>query len=355
MNRLSRAPLRTTSVGLTWCFRLLTTVSLVKRREPVRSGAPAGASTDTTAYLLLRSMAVRLRICLGLSFLLLTTAVTAPAAIPHEERDAIYRELQEPTRITLANGRTILGYSIEVEGDRVRIGTSKGGGEAIYTFHPDELARLETTGDSYKALAVEWMEGGETAKAMELMDLLYQQRSQALPLLSPSESHFFIYYVRLILASENPARAIGITKVIQPQIEHPAALRALEDAMLESYNRLELFKEARPLAEAWVAGREPYGASALGYYVLGSALLREEAYEAALDLALQPIVFAAPTVREKLAHCYAVAISAAFHLRDIDYAHLLYKEFKERNLTWPVDDPTFNSAFKKLQPDPDDI
>ncbi len=265
------------------------------------------------------------------------------------ERETIHRELQEPIRLTLTNGRRVLGHSIHVSGEQLQVGTSEGAGEAIFTFGVDEVAGYDIPGESYKALAVEWIENGETEKAIELLYLLYQQRVNLIPLLPASESNFFIYYVQLILDSPNPARAIGVTKVLKPQIENPAALRALDDAVLESYHNLKLYDEARPLAQAWIETRDPDGDSALGYYVLGCDRLRAEDYAGALDLALRPIVFSSPGPTDKLAHCYAVSISASLGLREPKYATTLYREMQERHLSWPKNDSTLEPFHRKLR------
>ena len=272
----------------------------------------------------------------------------ATAAIPPDQHAAIYAELHEPILVHLGNGRTIPGHSIDVSGNQIQVASAEGAGEVIYTFESSEIRKYTIPGESYKTLAVEWMESGKTDHALELMHLLYLQRVKILPFLPPSESHFFIYYVDLILASPKPARAIAVTELLKPQIDHPAALRALDDAVLDSYNNLQLYDAARPLAEAWVAQRAPYGASALGYYVLGTDKLRAEAYDEALELALQPIVFSTPTPPAKLAHCYATAISAALGLRDKTYALTLYREMQERALHWPLEDPSFAEYLKQL-------
>jgi tetratricopeptide (TPR) repeat protein len=270
----------------------------------------------------------------------LSPCVASAAGLTPEENATIYRELQEPIQVKLKNKRTIPGHSINVSGETLQIGTSEGAGEIIFTFQVDEVDSFSIPGESYKTLVVEWIESGDTEKALELIELLYMQRVQLIPLLPASESNFFTYYIDLILASDNPARAIAVTEILRPQIESPAALRALDDAILESYHKLELHDEALPLAQAWVASRTPYGASALGYYVLGTSALRKEAYNEALDLALQPIVFSSPVITEKIAHCYAVAVSAALGLREKDYAITLYQEMLQRELSWPENDKT---------------
>lgn len=282
--------------------------------------------------------------------LLIILALPTPisAAIPADQLASIDTELHEPIMVHLDNGQTIPGHSIDVSDGLIQIATSEGAGEILHTFKIEQVERFTIPGESYKTLAVEWIESGETENAMELLQMLYLQRVKIIPLLPASESHFFIYYVDLILQSDNPARAIAVTAILKPQISNPAALRALDDAVLDSYNTLQLYDEARTLTQAWLAERDPYGDSALGYYTHSADLLRNEDYDAALDLALQPIVFSTPNPPDKLAHCYAVAISSALGLRDKDYALTLYAEMQARELTWPEADPTFEAPFKKL-------
>jgi len=282
------------------------------------------------------------------AILILALPTLITAAIPPDELEVIDAELHQPIAVHLINGRTIPGHSIDVSGNYIQVATSEGAGEIIHTFNVNEVRDFTIPGESYKTLAVEWIDAGESDNAMQLLQLLYLQRVKIIPLLPAAESHFFIYYVDLILQSDNPARAIAVTGILKPQISHPAALRLLEDAVLDSYNSLKLYDQARPLTQAWLATRNPYGDSALGYYTHSADLLRSEDFSGALDTALQPIVFSMPNPPNKLAHCYAAAISSAMGLRDPDYAIILYREMLERSLTWPQTDPTFDAPFKQL-------
>jgi len=285
------------------------------------------------------------------SLLTLAFAIVLPhslRAIAPEERAAIRTELSQPITVELDNGQRIAGNPINVSEKQIQLASAEGAGEIVFTFETGQIERIAVPGESYKSLAAEWMQAGRSEDALELMSLLYEQRKTLLPLLPPGESHFFIYYVELVLASPQPARAIAIIETLRPQIENPAALRAFEDVTLESYQTLGLLEEALPLAEAWVGSRKPYGASALGYYVLGAARLREEAYEASLDLALRPIVFASPIPTEHLAECYAVAVSAALGLRERDYAATLFREMQSRGFAWPAGDRTLAPFLKDI-------
>ncbi len=289
---------------------------------------------------------IRRSLCLFFVASMLTPSVVR--ALTPEERAAIIHELRVPIQVHLVNGQTIPGHSIDVSGDSIQIASAEGAGEVVHTFDVSNVEGFTIPGESYKTLAVEWLESGDTKNAFELMQLLYLQRVKILPLLPASESHFFIYYVELILQSPNPARSIAVADVLRPQISNKDALHALDDAILDGYNTLQLYDAARPLTQAWLEQRSPYGDSALGYYTKSADLLRSENYEAALESALQPIVFSNPTPQVKLEHCYAAAISAAIGLRDKDYALTLYHEMQDRRLEWPRSDSTFEPYFQKL-------
>jgi len=319
--------------------------SAVRRETDEATGAVFTriASTNSADEAELVPATSKLLILLYLCCFTFTTEAISP-----NDLAVIYAELHEPILVHLYNGQTIPGHSIDVSGDQIQIATSEGAGEIIHTFNVNQVDRFTIPGDSYKNLAVEWIEQGNNNHAIQLMEMLYLQRVKILPLLPALESHFFIYYVRLILTSENPARAIAISEVLKPQISHPQALQALNDAILDSYNTLQLYEQTRTLTSVWLEGRNPYGDSALGYYTHSADLLRREDFEGALDSALQPIVFSTPNPPDKLTECYASAICAALGLRDKDYAILLYNEMLERSFEWPQSDPTYEPYFKQL-------
>lgn len=283
----------------------------------------------------------------GLMIVMLWSTL-AKAAISSDTLTAITAELHEPILVHLKNGQIILGHSIDISGELIEIARSEGVGEIVHTLKVNKIDHFTIPGESYKTVAVEWIEAGQTEQALELMQLLYLQRVKILPLLPPAESQFFMYYLDLILSSNNPARAIAVTAILKPQITNPAALRALDDVVLDSYNNLQLYDEARPLTRAWLAERDPYGDSALGYYTHSADQLRNEDYTGALNTALQPIVFSPLNPPTKLAHCYAAAISAALGLREKEYALTLYTEMQARGLNWPTTDPSFKPYLKKL-------
>ncbi len=271
------------------------------------------------------------------------------AALPEPLLAGIEAELEQAITLHLENGQQLRGHAVEVNSTQLKLASAEGSGEIIYTFDSEAIARIEVPGESYKTLALEWMQAGRQTDALELMDRLYAQRVNLIPLLPPAESHFFVYYVHLILRSPQPARAIGVSDRIKPQIANEDAIHKLEDDVLDSYYILQLYAAAKPLARDWVRERKPYDSSALGYFVLGMEHLRSGEPEAALELALRPIVFAAPSPQDKLPDCYALAIGAALQLRDVPYAKRLYREMEARSLVWPKDNPELGPILNAIQ------
>lgn len=282
---------------------------------------------------------------LGISFV---TGSSALFPIPESEKQSIHTELSQPITLILENRRTLKGNAIDVSQDQIQLASAEGAGEIVFTFDRAAIDQIKLPGDAYKNLAYEWMEEGRHEDALELMAMLYRQRGPLLPFLPSSESHFFIYYVQLLLESPKPARSIAVIERLRPQIQNTEAIQALNEVSLESYQVLEMYTEAVNLAKQWLETNKPYNTSALGYYVISVDLLRSENYEAALDLALQPIVFSSPVATDKLAHCYAVAISAAHELREKAYAKTLFIEMRERDLDWPDADRTLQPYLNEI-------
>ena len=269
--------------------------------------------------------------------------------IPPAQRAVIEQELTAPITLDLKNRQSISGHPVNVRKTELDLASAKGAGEIIFTFSYDQIETIKVPGESYKSLAMEWLEAGMDEEALDLMHLLFQQRRALLHILPPSESNFFVLYVELILDSDDPTRTLAVSARLRPQIVNPDAIEALDSAILESYQRLEFYEDALPMAKVAVAKKRPYGKSALGYYVLGCDHLRRAEYEAALDLALQPIVFASLIPTDKLAHCYALAVSAAYELREKAQAALLYAEMIERGFSWPENDSTLKPYLKIIK------
>lgn len=285
---------------------------------------------------------------INLASMILTTCLISHGNIEPQTLINIRHELSQPLNIQLSKQRQIQGHITDTSSHQIEVTTSIGAGEAIQIIERSQIVDLNIPGESYKSLALEYMQTNKHEEAYILMDLLFEQRQSLLPLLPPADSHFFVYYARLILDSPEPARAIAVADRLRPQIQNPKALHALNDAILESYYNIELYEKARPLAQEWIKARPPYGDSALGYFVMAADDLRAERYQAAIETALRPIIASSATPVDKLADCYAIAIGAALSLREVDHAITLYRELEERQLAWPLQDRMLQPYHRKL-------
>jgi hypothetical protein len=263
---------------------------------------------------------------------------TSSEGLDEEVFKFLEMEILEPSVINLKNGRIITGHIRQVVNEQLQIVSSEGIGEAIFKFNLDEISEIGLPGDTYKEQSVEWMEMGKLEAARKLMEVLFKQRASLLPVLKPEEVHFFINLIHLNIALVNPARSIAIDELLRPHLIEQRAIDVLDDARLDSYNKLKLYKKARPLAEKWIIDRQPDDRSAIGYYIVSAEHLRSREPEKALEMALKPIAFSSYLKVEKLAHCYSVAIGAALDLRENKYAQILYKEMQNRDLVWPEDE-----------------
>lgn len=279
--------------------------------------------------------------------LLMTTLPSIRAALSEEARAALSSEMIKPIQVYLNNGRNLLGHSIKVQNNTLKIATSSGAGEAIYSFEPNEIKRFEIPGEAYKTLAIEQMRSGETESALEIMSRLYEQRLNLIPYLPDSEANFFTLYVDL-LKEENPSRAIAVAETLAPLLQNPKAIELIEAARMEGYYQMEMYADAHRIASLKHSKGTPYDNSALSTFILSEQALREKDYETAIALALEPIIFSGPNTTDKLADCYAVAISAAIRLREHTYAQILYKEMQERELLWPTQNQTLQPFHEKL-------
>jgi tetratricopeptide (TPR) repeat protein len=287
------------------------------------------------------------RVLLLYVIVILLCALSSRAEIPKEQLSEMTLALEKPVKIQLNNGSTLTGHSIKVINGTLQIATSEGIGEIIYSITPDQIKRFEIPGEYYKALALEEMRSGNQAAAIEIMKRLYEQRINLIAYLPVSEANYFALYVDL-LKSVDPSKAIAVANTLSPYVNNPKAIKMVEIAKMESYHVLGIYDKASSLAQQWQATHTLYEDSALSEFILAEDLLRKENYEAAIDLALQPIVFSGPSAKDKLADCYAVAIASAIGLRDFKHANLLYREMQERELLWPTQNDTLLPYFEKL-------
>lgn len=267
-----------------------------------------------------------------------------------------YAVLSEPDSLYLVNGRGITGDARNVvEGRLVFAGTSATG-SVEYSFAQEEVARLDFSGHALVARANELYAGERYAEAVVIMEALYKQRARFFAFLQQDQVAWFQRLADGAYMAGDYYLAVGVARNVRPFIRDARIQRELHDRELLAHYHLPLLGKTQELAESWVRNWEPYGESALGWYILGQLAFDREDADAALWFCLRPIVFSSQYQTDYLPNCYALAIVAAVAMEDFNQAEMLLTEMKDRGLSWPVE-PKFapyRAYFDEGIPKPED-
>lgn len=269
----------------------------------------------------------RLRIYWGLSVMALLNLLHA--------QDIDYEVLRGPANLILKNGQAISGKPVSAHHGELMMQSTSGEGQIEYTFSIDEIERLDFPGNTLVVKANSLIDAGELDAAMPILNALYRQRAAYFAYMSPHAVAYFQKFADTAYATGDYFMAVGVARNVRPFVEDATIRRELADRELLAHYHLPLIEKTQMLAEAWTSEWEPYGASALGWYVMGQLAYDREEVENALWLCLKPIVFSSQFPMDYLNHCYALAVIAAVELEDFPEAQRLLAEMKERGFAWP--------------------
>ncbi|BET65660.1 hypothetical protein ASA1KI_05780 [Opitutales bacterium ASA1] len=260
----------------------------------------------------------------------------------------------EPAEVrTTAADRTFRGLLDGIHDSRLRIRLARDGGEIVYSFSRDEIARLVLPGIETETRALESWDRGDAAAALPLLDALGRQRVRYLPFLDEAQRRPVVTLVEAHEQVGDPHAAIGFARRLETVELSARERNRLRDAVLRAHARLDHGAELVRLAEAWCAEADPDGPSALGWSILARHALVTGEPERALWVALQPIVFSDHRPKTALDVCYAVAVAASDALADAPHARTLAAEMRLRGLAWPHD-PLFASMSSQYSEDATD-
>ena len=161
---------------------------------------------------------------------------------------AIMTELSKPILLKLKNGGHMIGHSIKIQNQKLLLGTSIKAGEARSTFNTSQVKQIQLPGKIIQAQALRALESQQARLARGILERLYYQRVNLLPLLPEEESQFFIAYAQAVLDANEAATALGICKRIQAQLKNKHSRRQLQLVKLQCYNQLQLYKKLISLA-----------------------------------------------------------------------------------------------------------
>lgn len=258
-------------------------------------------------------------------------AVVTSAMTPEDAQ----RSLSGDQGLVLKQRAPLKGQAVRIDGDQLVFAAQRGGGSLEYRYALDEIERLQFPGNDVAYAVTELLAEDKVADALPLMRMLYEQRQNFLPLLSPGEFNFFYRYAELEFRQGDPYLGIGRAQALARHTQDPALKRQLEDLILLGHYRLPLEMSAREKAGIWIQTNPPYGSTALGFYVLGRLEFDEEQYESALMRALEPVAFSSQLPMDYLGYCYALAIASCVELDAIDEERKLRAEMAQRGISWP--------------------
>ncbi len=262
----------------------------------------------------------------------------------HGQQAADLSVLNEPSSLYQKNGRGMTGQAVGVVDDRLVFKGNAAGGSVEYSFSKDEVERLDFPGNELIIQANSLLDQGRYKEAVAIMEALYQQRARFFAFMPESDVIWFQKLADGAYAAGDYFLAVGVARNVRPYVTDARIRRELYDRELLAHYHLPLLDKTQALADEWVENWEPYGESALGWYVLGQLAYDRDEPDEALWLCLRPIVFSSQFHTDFLGHAYALAIGAAVEVEDFSQAEQLLQEMKERNLAWP-EEPKLE-AFK---------
>lgn len=265
--------------------------------------------------------------------------------LPPELHETIMVELSKPVTIKLINGAQIVGHSVKLKDEQLLVGTSTEGGEARFTFDTSQLKQIQLPGKAIQAQARQALESQQPKLARAILERLYYQRVNLLPLLPETESEFFIAYAQSVFDADEAAAALGICQKIQAQIKSSASQTKLQMLKMQCYEKLQLNQKSISLATEFIATNRWQPNNGLAYWILANTHYQLGAYDLALRSALEGIVLDTRPYGRYLNACYAVAALSALKLKQIQHARKLYLEMQNSHLEWP----STPSALSKLE------
>lgn len=273
-------------------------------------------------------------------------AATAPAMTLEQAQAS----LNEPQGLVLKGRRPLSGKAMGVIENQLVFRSARAGGSLDYRYNLDEIERLQFPGNDVAYAAQQALRAGNSGEALMLMKAMFEQRGGYLRFLTPGELEFFYQYAELEFQEGDAYAGLGAGLALQEIVQDPRLLRKVDDLVLLGHYKLPLKKNTRELAEKWITEAEPYGPSALGFYVVGQLEFDAEEYQAALWQALEPVTLSSQFPMDYLNYCYALAIASCRELELPAEEAKLRAEMAERSLAWP--DIEVLAAYEQPLPEP---
>lgn len=234
--------------------------------------------------------------------------------------------------LRMTDGRTFSGEPGGFSGDML---VFRSGQNIEYRFPRKDIEAMLFPVDSAFVEAVDARREEDWGRLRRTLNPIFDRLAPYASLVREDQLARFYDLAVAELDHGNPYRGVAVAEIVAENVTEPEISRKLNDLILLGKYRLPIKTDVKEHAAEWVKTRSSYGRSALGWYLLAQIALDEERYDAALDWALQPVVFSSQFPTDYLGHCYAVAIAAATELEQSATAQRLREEMRWRALPWP--------------------
>ena len=257
-------------------------------------------------------------------------------ASPASAQSNAFSPLSGEATVTNTQGRVFRGELRGFINGQVTLVSREGAGEITRRFIAADVRAIEFPGYELVATAADLVSNGRWPEARGALETLAKQRGPYLEVLNASDLGLFLALIEARMHTHGEIDAIALARRLE-QLDAATDRRTeLSDMILLGYWQLGLEAEADPLAREWCAKNAPGGRSALGWRVLAEIALHSARNEDALWIALQPIAYGSFEYPSQLDACYAIAVTAAVRIADLELAKRIRREMDTHGLDWPA-------------------
>ncbi len=239
--------------------------------------------------------------------------------------------------IELKNGKTLNGDLNGRQAQFVSIIQTVDQSVIERRLAPEEISRIIFSDGQSKEEAIDRFNAGDPYQATILLETLIRTRIPYIELLTESDEALFVMLLDSYINTGRGSDCLDRAKLWRTKLQGPKTLQDIEELQIVAAWRLNRLDEAAFYAKQWIDGQRSAQETAIAWQALAEVAVTEGYTEAALWLALNPIVFSHPNQPRYLADAYEIAIFAAYELDRHAYAKRLLDEMKSRGLAWPID------------------
>lgn len=268
----------------------------------------------------------------GLLLLLLAASGGVPGLSAREDPGDLLSLLQGTYDVRLTTGRVFSGELADLSEERMILRQ----GNAEFPFRLAQIDRIRFPGNSLLESVEEYLAENNPLAASRLLEAMVRQRRPFLPRLIEDQLRPFLLLVEIYLLTDEEMRALELIEEIRPFLTDRQTLAQLDEQIMTAFFQLGRTGEASRMAHEHVRAQGRYGSSALGYALLTELHLQKGEAEAALWLALQPILFSNDLLMQGLDRMYGLALEACMLLDEQAQALALLAEMEDRQITWPT-------------------